>query len=718
MRSIFYLLAASWLAITSLSADSVNSLFINQPLQEVPVAHQGRFRPMDAYARLWLSSFYQQQKIKKEHLPLFGVSTGSAQDFLWKVHFIGHESWDDAPLFAIADSDIRAFANLPQTTLFFSYNELKQAFFDNPKTNFQILQPLLLYHFAKLYNDPHNRSQTEKFELESLAKGLWVTFKGEDIYLLQAPPHPPWNHLSTNMLLMREGRRQLDILTNRYKAVAEEIASLLRSLQSFGQMEGSVLPSEVAFESAYKQLASLEISKGEIEQLLEMQHPLRHRLHLAAEEMRLLPGAYQPGEWFSLKALKVKQYEKKSHLVKPVNNFTLYSDALFEEIRSTYLLLDKVMQELTDIEDQELQQHQILVLKAEVRMLSEKLAEQLLEGYKSIAGKKYQETAQSSLHYPSQLQLKAELFYFQYPWIELTWVTYVLAACCFFFSFTLKKEGLFRSGIVLVSLGFLLHTFVLTLRCFILERPPVSNMFETVIYVPWISVGLSFLLYFIFKFHRVVLFMSSLLALVLFTLLKAVGMEHGLDNLQAVLNSQYWLLIHVLMVVGSYGAFLLSGLLGHLYLVHYVWKKETPTKKSLFSTQISRLILQTMYLGTALLITGTILGGVWAAESWGRFWDWDPKESWAFISSCVYLIVIHAYRFQIIHSFGLAIGSVVGLLAISFTWYGVNYILGTGLHSYGFGTGGEYLYFWFLFIEVSLILYLLFYTKKKYYIYH
>src|SRR5438128_6981056 len=96
--------------------------------------------------------------------------------------------------------------------------------------------------------------------------------------------------------------------------------------------------------------------------------------------------------------------------------------------------------------------------------------------------------------------------------------------------------------------------------------------------------------------------------------------------------------------------------------------------------RLSQVILQTLYGGTTLLITGTILGGIWAAESWGRFWDWDPKESWAFISSCFYLIWIHAYRFGRIGSFGLAIGAVGGLLAISFTWYGVNYILGTGLH--------------------------------------
>jgi ABC-type transport system involved in cytochrome c biogenesis permease subunit len=144
------------------------------------------------------------------------------------------------------------------------------------------------------------------------------------------------------------------------------------------------------------------------------------------------------------------------------------------------------------------------------------------------------------------------------------------------------------------------------------------------------------------------------------------------------------------MIVASYGALILGGILGHVYLL----------KKS---QRLEETLLQCLYVGIALLIPGTILGGVWAAQSWGRFWDWDPKESWAFISACVYLLVIHAYRFRKIQAKGLAIGSILGLLAISFTWYGVNYILGSGLHTYGFGSGGEWIYYSYLILELAFI---------------
>jgi len=176
-----------------------------------------------------------------------------------------------------------------------------------------------------------------------------------------------------------------------------------------------------------------------------------------------------------------------------------------------------------------------------------------------------------------------------------------------------------------------------------------------------------------------------------------------------VLDSQYWLTVHVLMVVGSYGMFALAGVLGHFYLISRLISGRQTDQTERFGRQI----LQAMYLGTALLIPGTILGGVWAAESWGRFWDWDPKESWAFISSCVYLIWIHAYRFGHIRYDGLAVGSITGLMVISFTWYGVNYILGTGLHSYGFGSGGEIYYYLYLAGEAAFIAASLFAIRPK-----
>lgn len=316
----------------------------------------------------------------------------------------------------------------------------------------------------------------------------------------------------------------------------------------------------------------------------------------------------------------------------------------------------------------------------------------LAENYSQIAETPYLKAAGKSLFYPSIWQLKAESFYLQMPLIPVAIFLYSTGVIfLLFFS---------KGGRTLIAIAFLLHTIILLLRCFILVRPPVSNMFETVIYVPWISVGLS-LLFDWKKKQSVLLVCGALSAIILMLLLKVTGLNEKMENVQAVLDSQFWLLIHVLMVVGSYGIFILAGILAHIELVRN--SEKVPASP----------LLPLLYLGTVTLIGGTLLGGIWAAQSWGRFWDWDPKESWAFVSSCVYLLLIHAYRFGKIGTKGLAMGAIVGLIAISFTWYGVNYILGTGLHSYGFGSGGEGWYYLYVASEAVFLIWVMQKNKKS-----
>lgn len=307
------------------------------------------------------------------------------------------------------------------------------------------------------------------------------------------------------------------------------------------------------------------------------------------------------------------------------------------------------------------------------------LAALLFSEYRSIAGTVYKETASGkTLRYPTTRQLALELYLHRLPLKWVIFSAYLFAALLL--ALRRKKTGL---GFLLTA--FFIHTCLLAVRCYLLGRPPVSNMDETLLFAPWAGVLIGF----VFYKSKYVLICSALSAAALALFLPA---RLDLEPAQAVLNSQYWLIIHVMMVVGSYGVFLLAGGLGHLFLL-----QKSP------SPQFEKILLRTMYLGTALLILGTILGGVWAAQSWGRFWDWDPKESWAFISSGLYLAWIHAYKFKKIGGNGLALGAIIGLMAITFTWYGVNYILGTGLHSYGFGQGGQFFYYLYLILEIAFL---------------
>ena len=387
--------------------------------------------------------------------------------------------------------------------------------------------------------------------------------------------------------------------------------------------------------------------------------------------LKMVPVKRQPGEWVSLKELKLNQ-----------KNFTSFSDEEFENLRNAYLELEK------SFEDNNIKYFGAVYQKAYAKL-------QPLP-YRSIHNHKF--------YYPSDSRLRAETIYYQYPLFEICLIAYVLSFLLFIIS-PWKTLSLFS-----FIAAFLFHTLFLSLRIYILQRPPVSNMFETIIYVPWIAVLTSLSLGFYYK-NKAIYMAANVVCLMLLTILKIGHMSGNLDTIQPVLNSQYWLIVHVLLVVGSYGLFFLGGILGHLYLILYCFY---PNKKEL-AKLLEKFIPQSIYIGLTLLIAGTLLGGVWAAESWGRFWDWDPKESWAFISISIYLIWIHAYMFKLIGEFGLAIGSIVGLLAISFTWYGVNYILGTGLHSYGFGSGGNYFYYLLLIGEALFLLTVLgiHYKRKK-----
>ncbi len=212
------------------------------------------------------------------------------------------------------------------------------------------------------------------------------------------------------------------------------------------------------------------------------------------------------------------------------------------------------------------------------------------------------------------------------------------------------------------------------------------------------------------------------------------SVSEGFKPLQPILRDNFWLTIHVLTIVSSYGAGALAWGLGNLSLGYYLLGRyRHPILHTSETHRPSGDLNATMLLGrrppesaitlagyvykviqvsVLLLIAGTILGGLWADVSWGRFWGWDPKEVWALISALVYLAILHGRYAGWFGNFGLAAGSVFGFSAIVMSWYGVNFWLGAGLHAYATGTGG----FWWvaglvvanwLFVVSALIRYLI-----------
>jgi ABC-type transport system involved in cytochrome c biogenesis permease subunit len=255
----------------------------------------------------------------------------------------------------------------------------------------------------------------------------------------------------------------------------------------------------------------------------------------------------------------------------------------------------------------------------------------------------------------------------------------------------------------LVSLS--LHTFALAARIYLTGRPPVVNLYSSAVFIGWACVlaGLG-----LESLHR--LGIGNLVAALSggLTLMVAYGLDSGdtMHVLQAVLDTQFWLSTHVVTVTLGYGATFLAGLLGTCSIVQMIWARLSGHSSA---HQADRDIQDRLYRMTygvvcfALFFSfiGTVLGGLWADDSWGRFWGWDPKENGALMIVLWNAAVLHARWDRWIGPRGFALFTIGGNIVTAWSWFGTNQ-LGIGLHSYGFTSGA---FMWLgLFIISQLVL--------------
>jgi len=290
--------------------------------------------------------------------------------------------------------------------------------------------------------------------------------------------------------------------------------------------------------------------------------------------------------------------------------------------------------------------------------------------------------------YPSEQILSEEYFYNQIHPFRLAYIFYLIAALMFALAINIKNYKIIgKLALVATSLGLAIHVTGFIFRCYIAGRPPVSNMYESII---WVSLGcIVFGLIFEFIYKRKYIGLAATtvatLGLIIGDSLPAV-LDQSIRPLEPVLRSNYWLTIHVLTITLSYAAFALAMGIGNIALSYYARGIENNNREKLQA--LSLFIYRCLQVGVLLLTAGTILGGVWADYSWGRFWGWDPKETWALIADLGYLAVLHGRFTGWLRTFGTIAASVTAFSGVVMAWYGVNFVLGVGLHSYGFGGGG------------------------------
>ena len=226
---------------------------------------------------------------------------------------------------------------------------------------------------------------------------------------------------------------------------------------------------------------------------------------------------------------------------------------------------------------------------------------------------------------------------------------------------------------------FILHTFGLIWRWYISGHAPWSDAYESMIYVAWATMffGLAF-----GRKSDLTLASTTFIVSMILMIAHWSWMDPAIANLQPVLDS-YWLMIHVAVIVGSYGPFALSMILGFVSL--FLMILTNSSNKSIMKLNIKELTLineMSLTVGLVMLTIGNFLGGMWANESWGRYWGWDPKETWALISIMVYAFVLHMRLIPGLKSrFVYSIASILSFASILMTYFGVNFYL-AGLHSY------------------------------------
>jgi cytochrome c-type biogenesis protein CcsB len=289
--------------------------------------------------------------------------------------------------------------------------------------------------------------------------------------------------------------------------------------------------------------------------------------------------------------------------------------------------------------------------------------------------------------YPTARDLALETHFNHLHPFRWAWMLALFAAILMSFAVYQPAAWLYAAGMLFFATSFLFQAYGFALRCWIAGRPPVSNMYESVL---WVSFGcMLFGLVFELIYRRRVIALGSLIfatvALIIADNVTGV-LDDGIHPLEPVLRSNYWLTIHVLTITLGYAAFALSLVIGNLGLGQLAFmgreSKELPLR------QLAFYAYRAVQVGVILLAAGTILGGVWADASWGRFWGWDPKETWALIALLGYVALLHMRFRGMVGHFGFLAGCVTAFLGVLMAWYGVNFVLGAGLHSYGFSSGG------------------------------
>ncbi len=284
-------------------------------------------------------------------------------------------------------------------------------------------------------------------------------------------------------------------------------------------------------------------------------------------------------------------------------------------------------------------------------------------------------------------KIPIEVFFYKSQSFYYSLIFFIFSFIIISLSWLKPKIKIFNKlGFLFVTIASFLLTFGIILRCIIRGRPPVSTLYESILFITIIAVLVALFMEWVNR-QKVGLAIASILGVIGLFLANKFEVNQGEDtmtSLVAVLDSNFWLSTHVTTITIGYAAGLLASAIAHVYLVLRLIKYKNDDHVTY--RNLTRMVYGVICFGLLFSVVGTILGGIWANDSWGRFWGWDPKENGALLIVLWELAILHGRMGGYIRELGINLAAVFGGCIVAFSWWGVN-LLGVGLHSYGWTSG-------------------------------
>jgi ABC-type transport system involved in cytochrome c biogenesis permease subunit len=281
---------------------------------------------------------------------------------------------------------------------------------------------------------------------------------------------------------------------------------------------------------------------------------------------------------------------------------------------------------------------------------------------------------------PQLLKCRVETIFNQAQPFYSGMVLYVLAFLLALVSWLKWPDPLQPTAFWVMALAFAASTAGIAARMWLEGRPPVTNLYSSALFVGWVAVALCLILERIYR-NAIGAAAGGLIGFGTLIIAQHLALSGDtMEMMRAVLDSNFWLATHVVTITVGYGATFLAGFLAIIYIARGLFTTSLTRDTA---DALTRMVYGIVCFATLFSLVGTVLGGIWADQSWGRFWGWDPKENGALIIVLWNAIILHCRWAGMVRQRGLMMLAVFGNVVTSWSWFGVN-MLGVGLHSYGF----------------------------------